>query len=106
MIAALSPADINYEETLSTLRWGLGGSGAAGTRPGARRERGGRDPARSSEAGSSEPGPGDRPGLRRTHCLPVWEREEDGPLTQGHLGLTQPARLFPQVCRPHQADPL
>ena len=22
MIAALSPADINYEETLSTLRWG------------------------------------------------------------------------------------
>lgn len=23
MIAALSPADINYEETLSTLRWGF-----------------------------------------------------------------------------------
>lgn len=27
MIAALSPADINYEETLSTLRWGSGRAG-------------------------------------------------------------------------------
>jgi hypothetical protein len=39
MIAALSPADINYEETLSTLRWGFssGRDGATQKVPGAQK---------------------------------------------------------------------
>ena len=96
MVAALSPADINYDETLSTLRCVPRGLGVGGSRP-SRRLHGGR--LRWAPRGSQWPAV--PPGLHGPLCVShrLWPRVAPGPRNEAGRAVLS-AEWFTPTCGP------